>query len=80
MHFLILIKYLLFCLNYISISTYILNKISLKNANESLLFVNFNIFLDKSFNKNFDSKRIYDWYRLLSISIKLIFFISPLVI
>jgi hypothetical protein len=24
------------------------------------LFINFNIFLDKSFDKNFDSKRIYD--------------------
>ncbi len=47
MHFLILIKYLLFCLNYISISTYILNKTSLKNENEFLLFINFNIFLDK---------------------------------
>jgi hypothetical protein len=45
-----------------------------------LLFINFNIFLDKGFDKNFDSKQIYDWYQLLSISIKLIFSISPLVI
>jgi hypothetical protein len=49
-------------------------------VNAPSLFINFNIFLDKSFDKNFDSKRIYDWYRLLSISIKLIFSISLLVI